>query len=293
MVKVSIIVPVYNVEEYLKQCLDSIVNQTLKEIEIICINDGSTDNSLKILQEYQKIDKRIVIINKKNEGLSASRNIGLEKASGEFIGFVDSDDYLEKNFYEVLYNCAKKYSCDIACANIVRFTKNKKYNKLIYKKQKYSFNPDEKNKLAGIPQNNYVWNKIYNRKKIIEKDVKFPYGRVYEDKFWSIRAVYYTEGLVTTPDTSYFYRKNSKSIVSEKSDKNMNDSIQSEKDLINFAKQKNLKLPKGFKLAYRERHKILGITYMKCFYFYPDIKKYYLFGLIPVFCSTKKKNSLA
>ena len=107
-IKVSIIVPVYNVEKYLKRCLDSITNQTLKELEIICINDGSTDNSLKILKQYAHKDKRISIINKQNEGLSVARNTGMEAASGEYIGFVDSDDWIDLDFYKKLYTTAKK-----------------------------------------------------------------------------------------------------------------------------------------------------------------------------------------
>ncbi len=289
MIKVSVIIPVYNVEQYLRQCLESVVNQTLREIEIICINDGSTDNSLKILREYQKTDKRIIIIDKEHEEVSASRNIGMKKATGEFISFIDSDDYVDLNFLENLYNAAKKYSCDIACANIVRLKGNEKYNKFIYKEQKYSYNTDEKILLAGIPKNNYVWNKIYNREKIIEYNIEFPYGRLFEDKAWSIKAVYYLNGLVTVPYTEYFYRKNPKSIVSEKSAKKQNDSILSEQEMIEFAREKNIKMPKGFRLAQRDRYRIFGITYMKCFYFYPDIKKYYLFGLIPVW-QAKKRN---
>ena len=92
MPKVSVIIPVYNVEKYLKQCLDSVVNQTLKDIEIICVNDGSTDNSLEILEEYAQKDNRIIIISQENQGQSVARNIALEKATGEYVGFVDSDD---------------------------------------------------------------------------------------------------------------------------------------------------------------------------------------------------------
>ena len=98
--KVSVIIPVYNVEKYLRQCLDSVVNQTLKDIEIICIDDGSTDNSLNILKEYAQKDNRIKIISKKNGGLSSARNAGLKFATGEFVGFVDSDDYIERETYE-------------------------------------------------------------------------------------------------------------------------------------------------------------------------------------------------
>ena len=98
MNKVSIIVPVYNIEKYLAKCLDSLINQTLEDIEIICVNDGSTDNSAEILNEYAQKDCRIKIINQDNAGLSAARNTGINAANGEYIGYVDSDDWIDLNF---------------------------------------------------------------------------------------------------------------------------------------------------------------------------------------------------
>ena len=112
-IRVSIIVPVYNVEEYIIQCLDSVVNQTLKEIEIICVNDGSTDGSLQILEKYAAKDERIKIVTKKNAGLGAARNTGLKLANGEYVGFVDSDDWIELDTYEKLYNNAVSNNSDI------------------------------------------------------------------------------------------------------------------------------------------------------------------------------------
>ena len=98
--KVSIIIPVYNVEQYLPKCLDSIINQTLKDIEIICINDGSIDNSLSILKEYASKDDRIIIIDKENEGQGIARNLGIKKAKGKYIGFVDPDDWVDIQMFE-------------------------------------------------------------------------------------------------------------------------------------------------------------------------------------------------
>lgn len=132
MSKVSIIVPCYNAGLYLATCLDSLVNQTLKDIEIICVNDYSTDNSLDILQEYATRDSRIKIINNPhNMGEGATRNAGLAKATGEYIGFVDSDDTVDLDFYEKLYNVAKPKNLDIAKGNMVEIDydgKEKKHN---------------------------------------------------------------------------------------------------------------------------------------------------------------------
>jgi len=117
-VNVSIIVPVYNVEKYLEKCLESIINQTLKNLEIICVNDGSTDNSLQILEDYAKKDQRIKIINKKNRGSGAAKNTGMKNASGEYIGFVDSDDWVDLAMFEKLYNRAKSQKSDMVMCPI-------------------------------------------------------------------------------------------------------------------------------------------------------------------------------
>jgi len=113
MSKISVIVPVYNVEKFIKRCLDSIINQTMRDLEIILVNDGSTDNSGKICDEYAQLDNRITVIHKENGGLSSARNTGLDVATGEWISFVDSDDYIEKNMYEVLYKTAIEEDVDI------------------------------------------------------------------------------------------------------------------------------------------------------------------------------------
>ncbi len=125
MPKISIIVPVYNVENYLKKCLDSIVNQTFKDIEIILINDGSTDNSLNICKEYAKKDHRIRLINKPNGGLSSARNVGIDLSTGEYLGFVDSDDWIALNMYEKLYNLCKIFNADISQCKYIRNNEQK------------------------------------------------------------------------------------------------------------------------------------------------------------------------
>lgn len=108
--KISIIVPIYNAEKYIRRCIESILKQTYTNIELILINDGSNDNSLEICEKFKKNDRRIVIVNKKNEGVSVARNIGIEKATGELISFVDADDYLEENFLQELFNIMNKYN---------------------------------------------------------------------------------------------------------------------------------------------------------------------------------------
>lgn len=123
--KFSIIIPIYNVEDYLSKCLDSVIEQTLMDIEIICVNDGSKDKSLNILQQYSNNDNRIRIISKENGGLSSARNAGLKVAKGDYICFLDSDDYAEPNLCERLYTEILEYKPDIIAfgANIFPLTK--------------------------------------------------------------------------------------------------------------------------------------------------------------------------
>ena len=282
-IKISVVVPVYNVEKYLEQCLNSIINQTFKDIEIICINDGSKDNSLKIIEEFAAKDKRIRVINKENEGISAARNQGMGLAQGEYISFIDSDDWIEENYLEALYTAAKKYDSDIACSNIIRVTGKRHRKKIIYKKEEFTTESDKKNELTKVPINSYVWNKIYKRESLLKSGVKFPVGRVYEDVIWCIKAIYYLNGVVTVPDAVYYYRKNPTSIMSTKSEQNAKDYALSEKEMLAFAKEHNIKILDGYKYSKRDRYRFLGITLLKRFYYYPDIIEYCLFGFIPVY----------
>ncbi|MEI0608166.1 glycosyltransferase, partial [Brachyspira pulli] len=142
MIKVSIVVPIYNVSEYLRECLDSIVNQTLKDIEIICVNDGSTDNSLEIIKEYSKKDSRIIIIDKPNSGYGHSMNVGIDRATGKYIGIVEPDDYVKLDMYETLYNEAEKNDVNIVKSDFYRFTGsndkiNLKYHSITNNKKQY------------------------------------------------------------------------------------------------------------------------------------------------------------
>lgn len=132
MVKVSIIIPVYNVEEYLVECMDSVTGQTLNDIEIICVNDGSTDSSLQILKKYRKKDERIILIDKENGGYGQAMNRGFEKASGEYVGIVEPDDYVPLNMYEELYEKASKYELDFVKADFYRFKRSSNGNMELY-----------------------------------------------------------------------------------------------------------------------------------------------------------------
>ena len=139
---ISVIIPIYNGEKYVKQALDSVINQTYNNLEIIIINDGSTDNSLNIIKDYQSKDKRIVIIDKQNNGVSSARNDGIKKSSGKYIMFLDSDDYLDNDYIFNMYNCLIKNNSDVCMSGIRQFNENKtiRFKKYLNEDKKLYFN---------------------------------------------------------------------------------------------------------------------------------------------------------
>lgn len=283
-ISVSVIVPIYNVEKYLRKCLDTIINQTQKNIEIICINDGSTDDSYKILEEYAKLDKRIVIINQENLGLSVARNVGISKSHGEFIGFIDSDDWIDLNYFEALYNVAKKHNADIACCGFLRAYSASKFKKRMNIVSEAVFElANEKFRATDTPRRSYVFNKIYKREVIEKHKLQFPPGVYFEDTHFMVRALYFSKKLVTTPDTLYYYRVNRSSITrGSQTDKKQRDLILAREDFINFARKKNIRCDDDkYFIQKKIFHKFCGILFLKiCVW--ETIKKYYLFGLIKI-----------
>lgn len=286
-VKISIIIPVYNAEKYLSECLKSLLRQTLKEIEIICINDGSSDNSLSILENFQLKDSRIKIINQKNSGVAVTRNNGISLATGEFIGFVDSDDWVDEDYFEKLYNAAKKFNSDVAAGDFYRRGKILRSKKLKYKKEEFFVEPADKIKKAFIPKYNYIWNKIYKRESLLNLNIPFENGRYYEDVIWIVKIIYYLKGFVTVPDTFYHYRKTEGSIVTQKSKKHLEDRIHAESEMINFMSAHNLPIAMQCKKPEKVKISFLGINILKIEYYYPNVAKYRLFGFIPILTVTK------
>jgi len=202
MPKVSVIVPVYNVEPYLRRCLESLVNQTLKDIEIICINDCSTDKSLVILKEYARKDERVKIIDfKKNQGVSVARNSGMKIAKGEYIGFCDSDDYVDLDFYEKLHELAKKKNADIAKAAMKKTeiganAKIINLNELILKHKGY---------WGFIGQ---FYTAIYRNKMLKKHRVKFPVGKILgQDLCFSNYVSIVAKNIYVLNNTFYNYVK--------------------------------------------------------------------------------------
>ena len=168
MIKVSVIVPIYNAEKYLRECLDSIVNQTLKEIEIILIDDGSTDGSAEICQEYLH-DSRVSYYRKENEGLAAARDDGMQRATGEYIGFVDSDDWLEPDMYEKMYQAGKSIDADIVYCDYKREKKVKNKDFFLCSGGVSENVDDYINEILSGDCSWFLWNKIFKRE-IAQRD---------------------------------------------------------------------------------------------------------------------------
>lgn len=237
----SIIVPVYNVEKYLERCLNSLVNQTYKNIEIICINDGSTDNSPSILEKFKNShpSTNITVISQKNEGLSSARNKGLSFAKGDYVSFIDSDDWVDNNYYEVFSTILKNTNYDIVMAN----TKRVKNNEVIPNSIK-EITTNKFSKKIKILQNGSVWDKVYNRKLFIDNNIVFPVGKYYEDNVTLIKLMYYANKITSTNLCAYYYFINEEGIcrsidpVKEKKRNEDRDFISNLS--IDFAKEKKL-----------------------------------------------------
>lgn len=198
MTKVSVVVPCYNVEQYVKKCLDSLINQTLHDIEIICIDDKSTDNTLKILQDYAKQDKRIKLFtHSKNQGVSIARNLGIKHATGQYLGFVDPDDWVDLDFYEKLYTRAKETNADIVQGNVM--ITNAKNNITSVAKFNYP-----KNKLYSF--STAFWSAIYKHSMITKHKIFFPSGIITaQDSTFLTQITICAKNIFDVPDTYYHY----------------------------------------------------------------------------------------
>ena len=216
-IKISVIVPVYNVEKYLPKCLESIINQSFKDIEIICVNDGSTDSCLNILKSYQKKDKRIVILEQENQGVASSRNNGLNLAKGEYIYFVDSDDWLDENLLTKVYKNIIENDTDIVsfdCYNVYEASVvvNRRIPAFLKKYKNEVFNFNDFKDVAY--QNCTAWSKVYKKDFLLKNNLKFPDGcRFSED------AIFWFDVLAANPKISllneclYYYRKRQDSLT--------------------------------------------------------------------------------
>lgn len=209
MPKVSVIVPVYNVEKYLKECLDSIINQTLKDIEIIIMDDGSKDSSPQICDDYAAKDNRIKVIHKENSGYGNTMNIGMDNASGEYIGIVESDDFAEPDMFEKLYNIAKENDLDVARCNFYFYNSLENTNKksdfsMIQHNTVYS--PLDKQEV--FYQQPSIWASIYKRDTLKKYNIRFleTPGASYQDTAFAFKTYATAKRFMIIEDALLHYR---------------------------------------------------------------------------------------
>lgn len=233
--KLSVIVPVYNVEKYLRKCLDSLVNQTLQDIEIIVVNDGSPDNSSQIIKEYAMKYNNICSLEKENGGQASARNMALDVAKGEYIGFVDSDDWVDLEMYEEMYNIAMENQSDIVICNTIDHYKDHE----VYHRQ---------SDVGKFRKCGSVCNKIFKRS--IIGNMRFPTGMWYEDFCFGIKLLMTTEKIKYTD--KHFYHaltREESTMTNNNSEKNL-DIIPVMQNIIDYAKEKNIYTSMEYDLEY-------------------------------------------
>jgi glycosyltransferase involved in cell wall biosynthesis len=280
--KITVIIPAFNTENYIEKCLTSISNQTLKDIEIIVIDDGSSDNTLAILKAYQEHEPRMKILSfDENKKQGYAKNLGIACASGEYLAFIDSDDYVDLTYLENLYNTAKKYNADIATCNLLKHKKHiNKYN-IKYSKEIFVTNIDKKIKLCQDKKKFFFYtsNKIYKRELIENNDIKFTENCFYEDVEFATKTIFYAQSIVSVPNTTYHYVYRKDSTINKKDNdgKKKQNLILAYALMQKFCKEKSIKLP--------ER-----LNYYTSSWFSPFIKTYFglykqkelLLGLFPI-----------
>lgn len=291
---ISIIVPVYKVEEYLEFCLESIRAQTYQNIEIILINDGSPDHCPEICNHYAKMDERICVVHKKNGGLSDARNVGLQKAKGEYVAFIDSDDFVKNDYIESLYTQLQMNNADLVICDYQEVTMNTMED-LEYSKAPIIMNNSQALINTYVPQYHgmefVTWGKLYKMSLFKDNNICFPVGKIHEDTFTTYKLLYYASKIVFFPKKLYFYRIREGSIMNSGfSEKNL-DKLEALEEACEFFSDKNELLLLGYALNAQfvtcetMRKRCLNadrdIKKIICKYYCEGIKKYLINAKMP------------
>lgn len=233
---ISIIVPIYKVEDYLEKCIESILAQSITNFELILIDDGSPDECGKICDSYASKDNRIKVVHKQNEGLSAARNSGLDIAEGDYVGFVDSDDWIHEKMYEILLTLLIDNNADIAQCEFIRTFDEEETTDNSQNNTIETFNNIES--LKNIYNKKAIstvvsWNKLYKRE--LFEYIRFPKGKIHEDEFTTHKLLYKSKKLVYTNKVLYFYRQTPNSIMNSKFNKKRLDILDAMQERLEFA----------------------------------------------------------
>ena len=236
---VSVIVPVYNVESYLEECIQSILKQNFKNYETILVDDGSTDLSGKICDRYSKKYSNIKVIHKINGGLSSARNAGIEVAQGNYIAFVDSDDVVHQNYLKELVEIANNQdadlvACDFSCGEVCQWEEEVDQQLDIRLNDDVLRKMNDKDVIVTI-----AWNKLYDKKFFDQYGLRYPEGKIHEDMFLTPQILHYSKKMVITNQKLYFYRQRKNSIMSASFSLKQLDALDAIKFRINLFKQWN------------------------------------------------------
>ncbi len=246
---ISIIIPVYKIEKFIDKCIKSIISQTYRNLEIILVDDGSPDKCPSICDKYAKIDNRIKVIHKPNGGLSDARNAGIDICKGDYIGFVDGDDYISENMYEHLLDHCIKCNADMSICGIYAIDEDYSnlsiYNPMIYKETILS-NIQALNHLLLTFDVNFevAWNKLYKRNLFFNKDnIRYPYGKLHEDTYTTYKLLYYANNIAVFNEPLYYYVQRNGSIMKRiPSVSQIMDRAVSANETISFIKNNNIPL---------------------------------------------------
>lgn len=263
--KMSVIVPVFNSEKYIAKCLLSLINQTEKEIEIIVVNDGSEDDTIKVASIFAEHDSRIVIINQEHKLQGAARNYGMMHARGEYIGFVDSDDWVDLDYFEKLYIAAKKYNSDLSLATNVRTGNGKTKKRLNITKEEFITDRQGKMDVCHQWKDGCPTNKIYKTEFLKKNNILYPEGVYCEDKLFTAKALFYANGIATVPNIYYYYFRNPNSTVNNKikTKEHKDDKNNARLKVLRFLKENNAQLRDGDFCAITKRVNLFGIPIYK------------------------------
>ena len=246
--KVSVIVPIYNVEKYVKECVESIINQDYKNIEIILVDDGSTDDSGKICDEMQKKDNRIIVIHQKNGGVSNARNNGIKKATGKYICFVDGDDYVMKDYVSYLYNLAEQNDANIGVTSEPFTSFNSKQNE---EKIENLTGKEATIKILCYNMMIGVYGKIFRRKYLEKNNIRLFEDLVIGEGFnFNVLSFQYTDKIVRSTKKIYVYRKNLKSVTNKFNEEKWKNGIDALYRIHDIIVYKSKKINEAWKYAY-------------------------------------------
>lgn len=284
----SIVVPVYNVAELLPVCLESLLAQTLRQIEIICVDDGSTDRSLEVLRRYEARDSRVRVLAQRNKRQGGARNTGFDAATGEYILYVDADDWIDPDSCELLYAAARRYDADMACGSICRHHGGRLRWRNRFEVERLYDEPAARFAVCSSPPNFCSVYKLLRRSRLLELGLRFEEEVQYEDVGYLARALYGLERLVTVPGPVYHYVARSDSTVKgRQTPRKQAEHYRALRDFRDFADRIGLQLKPRYRSITKRSYGCCGATLLK-------LKErdgrltWLLLGLLPIWRSKER-----